>query len=251
MKKWLLAARIHTLSAIISPVILGSVLAYKQGYKNIILTLIILIAAILIQIGTNFANDVYDFEKGTDREDRIGPIRATQTGLISPKQIKIGMILTFTLAIILGFYLANIGGIPIVLIGLISIVSGIAYTGGPYPLGYYGLGDIFVIIFFGLIAVSGTYYLHTNEVTLLTLIMGATMGMLSNAILVVNNLRDIKSDKISRKHTLAVRYGVKFSRIQYTLLLIIPLLSPIYLWYMYRNILLILIMFLIIPISIN
>ena len=160
MKNWLLAARLKTLPAAISPVILGSALAFHDGTCYLFICLMTLLAAMLIQIGTNFANDVFDFQKGTDREDRLGPLRVTQMGLISPGKMKRAMWLTFAMAICIGSYLAWIGGWPIVWIGLVSIAAGILYTGGPFPLGYHGWGDVFVFIFFGLIAVPGTYYLQ-------------------------------------------------------------------------------------------
>jgi len=231
MKNWLLAVRVKTLPAAISPVILGSALAFHDGSFYLLICAMTLLAAVLIQIGTNFANDVFDFQKGTDREDRKGPLRVTHTGLISPEKMIRAMWLTFALAICLGFYLAWIGGWPIVWIGLLSIAAGILYTGGPYPLGYHGWGDVFVFIFFGLIAVSGTYYLQIGVISNLSIWMGAVMGMLSTAILVVNNLRDADTDKLSGKRTLAVRMGKYFSKIQYSLLMILPFILPIYLWW--------------------
>ena len=208
-----------------------------------------LLAAVLIQIGANFANDVFDFQKGTDREDRLGPTRATQSGLISAEKMKKAMWQTFALAICIGFYLAFIGGWPIVLIGLTAIAVGIAYTGGPYPLGYHGFGDVLVFIFFGLIAVPGTYYLQTGIVNELSLYMGAVMGMLSTAILVVNNLRDADTDMLSGKKTLAVRFGKKFSKIQYSILILIPFLLPLYIWLNSDNEFFILITIFALPIS--
>ncbi len=235
MKNWLLAARLKTLPAAISPVMLGSALAFHDGSFHVFISFMTLIAALLIQIGTNFANDVFDFQKGTDRQDRLGPTRATQAGLITPDKMKKAMWLIFALAICVGFYLAFIGGWPIVWIGLASIAAGIAYTGGPYPLGYHGWGDLFVFIFFGLIAVPGTYYLQTEIVNELSLYMGAIMGMLSTAILVVNNLRDADTDKLSGKNTLAVRFGKNFSKIQFSILILIPFLLPLYIWWNIEN----------------
>ena len=231
MKNWLWSARLKTLTAAISPVILGSALAFHDGSFNLLICAMTLLAAVLIQIGTNFANDVFDFQKGTDREDRKGPLRVTHTGLIPPEKMIRAMWLTFALAICVGFYLAWIGGWPIVWIGLLSIAAGILYTGGPYPLGYHGWGDIFVFIFFGLIAVPGTYYLQIGVISNLSIWMGAIMGMLSTAILVVNNLRDADTDKLSGKRTLAVRMGKYFSKVQYSLLMILPFILPIYLWW--------------------
>ena len=230
MKNWLLAARLKTLPAANSPVILGCALAYHDGSFYFYIFFMTLLAAVLIQVGANFANDVFDFEKGADQEDRLGPIRATQAGLISAEEMKKAMWQTFALAICVGFYLAFIGGWPIVIIGLASIAAGIAYTGGPYPLGYHGCGDIFVFIFFGLIAVPGTYYLQTGTVNALSLYLGVVMGMLSTAILVVNNLRDLDTDVLSGKKTLAVRLGKAFSKIQYSTLILIPFLLPLYIW---------------------
>ena len=231
MKNWLLAVRVKTLPAAISPVILGSALAFHDGSFYLLICAMTLLAAVLIQIGTNFANDVFDFQKGTDREDRKGPLRVTHTGLIPPEKMIRAMWLTFALAICVGFYLAWIGGWPIVWIGLLSIAAGILYTGGPYPLGYHGWGDVFVFIFFGLIAVPGTYYLQIGVISNLSIWMGAIMGMLSTAILVVNNLRDADTDKLSGKRTLAVRMGKYFSKVQYSLLMILPFILPIYLWW--------------------
>ena len=230
MGNWLIAIRIKTLPAAISPVILGTTLAFHDGNSNSFILFMTLLAAVLIQIGANFANDVYDFEKGSDRADRLGPQRATQSGLISPADMKKAMWKIFALAIGVGFYLAYVGGWPIVIIGLASIAAGIAYTGGPYPLGYHGFGDIFVFLFFGLIAVPGTYYLQTGSVTELSLWIGAAMGMLITAILVVNNLRDRDADIISGKKTLAVRFGETFSKIQFILLVMLPFLLPFHLW---------------------
>ena len=230
MGNWLIAIRIKTLPAAISPVILGTALAFHDGNSNSFILFMTLLAAVLIQIGANFANDVYDFEKGSDRADRLGPQRATQSGLISPADMKKAMWKIFALAIGVGFYLAYVGGWPIVIIGLASIAAGIAYTGGPYPLGYHGFGDIFVFLFFGLIAVPGTYYLQTGSVTEFSLWLGAVMGMLATAILVVNNLRDRDADIISEKKTLAVRFGETFSKIQFILLVMLPFVLPFHLW---------------------
>ena len=228
MNSWILASRLKTLPAAISPVIVGVSLAVHDSEFHLFTAFMTLLAAILIQIGANFANDVYDFLKGSDREDRLGPIRATQSGLISPKNMKKGMWLVFTLAICVGFYLASIGGWPIVCIGLISIASGIAYTGGPYPLGYHGWGDVFVFIFFGIIAVPGTYYLQTGFVSDYSILFGISLGALSTAILIVNNLRDADTDVKSGKRTLAVRFGKSFVKMEYIVMMILAFAIPIY-----------------------
>ena len=251
MKNWLLAARLKTLPAAMSPVILGCALAYHDGSFYFFIFAMTLLAAVLIQVGANFANDVFDFQKGADRDDRLGPTRATQSGLISAEKMKKAMWQTFALAICVGSYLAFKGGWPIVWIGLASIAAGIAYTGGPYPLGYHGFGDIFVFIFFGLIAVPGTYYLQSGTVNVLSLYMGIAMGMLSTAILVVNNIRDADMDKLSGKRTLAVQLGKKFSKIQYSILILIPFLLPIYVWLNFENELSLLLTIFALPISLH
>ena len=251
MKNWILAARLKTLPAAISPVILGCALAFHDVFFHFFICIMTIFAAVLIQIGTNYANDVFDFQKGTDREDRLGPIRVTQSGFISPIKMKKAMWFIFAMAICVGIYLVFIGGWPIVWIGLTSIAVGIAYTGGPYPLGYHGLGDVFVFIFFGLIAVPGTYYLQTGTISNLSISMGAIMGMLSTAILVVNNLRDADTDMLSGKKTLAVRLGKKFSKFQYSILMILPFLLPLYIWRNFENEFSILITFFALPISIH
>lgn len=226
LKIWLLASRPKTLPAAIAPVLLGISLAIHEGHLNLAVAVFTLLAALLIQIGTNLANDLFDFLKGTDTEERIGPTRATQAGLVTPREMKLGTAITFGLAILLGFYLAWVGGWPIVWIGLASVAAGLAYTGGPYPLGYHGWGDVFVMLFFGLIAVPGTYYLQTGRVTVDSLLLGIAIGALSTAILVVNNLRDIATDAKTGKRTLAVIRGKTFSRLEYTLLLLTAYLIP-------------------------
>ena len=249
MNSWLLAARLKTLPAAISPVILGSSLAFHDGYFHIFICTMTLLAAVLIQIGANFANDVFDFEKGSDREDRLGPTRATQAGLISAEKMKKAIWLIFSLAICVGFYLAFIGGFPIIIIGLTSIAAAIAYTAGPYPLGYHGFGDVFVFIFFGIIAVPGTYYLQSGTINAMSIWMGGIMGMLSTAILVVNNLRDAETDKLSGKKTLAVRFGTKFSKIQYSILMLVPFMIPLSFWWITKNELSFLIIICVLPIA--
>ena len=241
MNKWILAARIKTLPAGISPVLLGTALSYHDGLFHLFIFFMTLLAAGLIQIGANFANDVYDFQKGSDRDDRLGPTRATQSGLITPDKMKQGMWRIFALAIFVGFYLAYIGGWPIVVIGLTSITAGIAYTGGPYPLGYHGWGDLFVFIFFGLIAVPGTYFLQTGYITNYSLLLGVAMGMLSTAILVVNNIRDMDT----------VRLGKSFSQIEFSILVIIPFIIPLCMWWNTRDNMSLLITLFALPIAIN
>ena len=250
MNNWILASRLKTLPAAISPVLVGVSLAIHDGEFKPFIAFMTLLAAVLIQIGANFANDVYDFLKGSDREDRLGPTRATQSGLIPPENMKKGMCLVFAMAICVGFYLASIGGWPIVWIGLASIASAIAYTGGPYPLGYHGWGDVFVFIFFGIIAVPGTYYLQSGIVSYDSILLGIPLGALSTAILIVNNLRDADTDIKSDKRTLAVRLGKPFVKIEYIVMMVIAFATPIYILQFWDEFSLYIILFLL-PISIQ
>lgn len=214
MKHWIMASRLRTLPAAIAPVLLGWSICEN---KHTMAAVAALLGAILIQIATNFANDYFDFVNGADTEDRIGPTRATQAGLIKPQQMKWAFILTFALTIPIIGYLTLRGGLPIVWIGVASIASGILYTGGPKPLGYMGLGDIFVFVFFGPVAVAGTDYVQSLTWSWNGILLGAACGLLSTAILVVNNLRDRETDSVVGKNTLAVRFGETFVRIEYTL----------------------------------
>lgn len=227
---WILASRPRTLPAAAAPIIVGAALALGDGVFRFGPVLAALIGALLIQIGTNMANDVFDYQKGSDTSERTGPLRVTQAGLLTPKEVLWGMALVFVLAFLVGIYLILIGGWPILLIGILSIISGIAYTGGPYPLGYNGLGDIFVFIFFGPIAVCGTYYVQALSLHWMVAIASIPIGLLATGILVVNNLRDLPTDKKVGKRTLAVRLGKKATQIQYIVLLLGSFAIPLFLW---------------------
>ena len=229
-KAWLMAARPQTLPAGSVPVIVGTAAAWGDGQFRPLVFLAALAASLLIQIGTNLANDLFDFKKGADTEERLGPTRVTQAGLLTPEDVAKGMAVTFGLAFAIGLYLVYVGGWPILLIGVASITAGILYTGGPWPLGYHGLGDLFVFIFFGLVAVMGTYYLHTGQVPLHALLASLPVGCLAPALLVVNNLRDIETDRKAGKRTLAVRLGAPATRVEYLLCVTIPFLVPFALW---------------------
>ncbi len=223
---WLLAARPKTLPAAAAPVILGSALAVHDGVFKWFPALAALLGALLIQVGTNFANDYFDFKKGADTTERLGPVRVTQAGLLPPEKVARGMWFIFGLATLTGIYLVLVAGWPVILIGIFSILAGIAYTGGPYPLGYNGLGDLFVFIFFGLIAVSGTYYVQAISLTTTVLLASIPIGLLATAILVVNNLRDIETDLKAGKGTLAVRLGEKGTRLEFLVLIAAAYLLP-------------------------
>lgn len=227
---WILAARPATLPAAVAPVVVASAAALGLGRFSFPVFLAALVGAMLIQIGTNFANDLFDFKKGADTEERLGPVRATQAGLLSEQQVARGAWVTFGLAFLIGLYLVAVGGWPVLAVGVAGIVAGILYTGGPWPLGYHGLGDVFVFLFFGLAAVATTFYLHTGYVDGLAWWMAVAMGALTTAILVVNNLRDIPTDRRAGKRTLAVRLGPRLTRVQYALLVILAYLVPLLLW---------------------
>ena len=209
-KSVFIAIRAKTLSASIAPVLVGSAIAFNSSQFNLGIFFLTIFSAIFIQIGTNFANDVYDFINGADNDERVGPTRAVQANLISVNVMKYLTIIAFSLSIICGLPLVVKGGYPILLIGIISIISGYAYTGGPYPLGYNGLGDIFVFIFFGPIAVCGTFFLQLGYVSIESLISGIVMGCLSVTLLCINNIRDVDTDSNVGKRTIAVRFGVMF-----------------------------------------
>ncbi|MGB5893996.1 MAG: 1,4-dihydroxy-2-naphthoate polyprenyltransferase [Ignavibacteriaceae bacterium] len=214
-ESWILASRPRTLLAAVVPVIVGSALAISQNKFTLILSLIAMFCSILIQVGTNFTNDLYDYLKGTDKEDRIGPRRVLVSGLISKSEMKIGIITVFGFAFLLGLYLVYAAGIVILIIGVLSITAGLACTAGPYPFAYNGLGDVFVFAFFGIVGTTGTYYLHLHEFSLLSFLIAVPVGALITNILVVNNYRDIEEDREADKYTLAVKLGKKFTRFQF------------------------------------
>jgi len=221
---WILAIRPRTLPAAAAGVVMGSALAWRDGFFQLNAALACLLTALLLQIGSNLANDVFDFERGTDTPERLGPVRVTQAELLTPSQVKYGMAVVFGLAALFGSYLAWLGGWPIIVIGIAAILSAIAYTGGPFPLGYYGLGDLFVFLFFGLASVAGTYYVQTGFVSAAAWWMTVPPGLIITAILVVNNLRDIENDRKAGKHTLAVSLGERATKVQYLLCLLVAYL---------------------------
>ncbi|MBN2365945.1 MAG: 1,4-dihydroxy-2-naphthoate polyprenyltransferase [Calditrichaeota bacterium] len=229
---WILASRPKTLWAAISPVVIGSAMAYGAGKFHLLSALLAGTASVLIQIGTNFANDYFDFTKGADHHERLGPLRVTQAGLVKPYQMRNATIIIFSLAFLVGIYLIWRGGWPVFIIGILSILFGVLYTAGPYPLGYNGLGDIFVLIFFGIVAVGGTYYVQTLQINWLVILAGVSPGLFSMAILTVNNLRDIKTDMAAGKRTLAVRFGENFARWEYLASVLIACLIPILLYFL-------------------
>lgn len=223
---WVRASRPKTLTAALVPVTVGSALAYTAGYFDLLPALIALICALLIQVGTNFANDYYDFVKGADSGSRIGFERATSSGKIQPKTMLIATIITMSLAFALGLYLVWHAGWIILLIGVLCLLFGIAYTGGPFPLGYNGLGDVFVFLFFGFVAVMTTYYVQALEWSLITIWASLAVGALATNILVVNNLRDSEQDRVAGKRTLGVLLGDRALRLEYSALTMLAFAIP-------------------------
>jgi 1,4-dihydroxy-2-naphthoate octaprenyltransferase len=223
---WVQAARPKTLWAGVTPVIVGTSLAWRDGLFHTALAVAALLGALALQVAANFANDLYDYKHGVDSEERIGPLRVTQAGLVTPTAMRNALVTTLAFAIVIGTYLVVRGGWPIVAIGLSSIIATILYTGGPRPYGHLGLGELFVFIFFGVLAVCGTYYVQALTLTTTAIVLSLPMGFLSVAVLVVNNLRDIDTDRRSGKRTLAVRLGRTGGRWEYVLMLMLAGLIP-------------------------
>ena len=224
---WIGAARPRTLPAAVAPVLAASGLAWHDGEWNPAPAALCLGFALLVQIGTNFANDYYDFVKGADTAARVGPRRAVAAGLVSPATMKRAMFGTFAAAFAVGLGLVAWGGPWLLAVGIASIVCGIAYTGGPYPLAYHGLGDVFVFLFFGLVAVGGTYFVQAGTVSIGAIAVGAGVGALAANILVVNNYRDVETDAVAGKRTLVVRFGRRAARIQFAASLLLAAAVPL------------------------
>ncbi|OAN64390.1 1,4-dihydroxy-2-naphthoate octaprenyltransferase [Balneola sp. EhC07] len=249
LKIWVEAARPKTLAAAFVPVLVGATIAYQHELINWMATTVALICAFLIQIGTNFANDYFDFVKGADTEERIGFERATAKGLISPKTMLNATIICMTLAFLFGLYLVWIGGAVVLIIGLSSLLFGVLYTGGPFPLGYNGLGDLFVFIFFGIVAVMTTYYVNALSWSVDTFWASLAVGALCTNILVVNNLRDVEQDKIAGKKTLGVLFGETMLKVEYTLMLLLAFAIPPHFYFQLDYEVWIFLPFLILPIA--
>jgi 1,4-dihydroxy-2-naphthoate octaprenyltransferase len=227
---WVLAARPKTLPAAAGPVIVGAALAVADGAFAWLPALAALVGALLLQILSNFANDYSDFFRGADTEERLGPTRVTASGLISPQELRWGIVAVIALAALVGLYLIWVGGWPILAVGVAAILAALAYTGGPFPFGYYGLGDLFVFIFFGLVAVCGTYYVQALTLHWHVVLAAVPIGALVTNILVVNNLRDIDTDRAANKRTLAVILGRQGARLEYLILLIVAYAVPVWFW---------------------
>jgi len=248
---WILASRPRTLAAAVMPVIVGSSIAIHDGVFHPLAALVALLCSLLIQIGTNLVNDLFDFLHGSDKKDRVGPLRATASGLLSKYEMKVGIFFTFGLSFILGLYLVYLGGLFILLIGIFSILAGIAYTAGPFPLAYNGLGDIAVFIFFGFIGTVGTYFVQANEITAMVFWSSIPVGALITNILVVNNYRDREEDHSNGKNTLAVIFGERFARIQYVFFMIVSYAILFVVYFTFKKSILIFLPLLSLPLSIK
>lgn len=227
---WFLATRPKTLVAGVVPVAVGAAIAFREHAFQALPALAALVGALLIQVGTNLVNDYFDFKRGADTVDRLGPPRATQQGWLTPRAVFTGAMVCFGLAFVVGLYLVAIAGWPLVVIGLTSLAAGYAYTGGPFPLAYNGLGDVFVLVFFGFVAVGGTYFVLAHAVSVTALIAAFPVGLLGVALLAVNNTRDQKTDAAAGKKTLVVRFGAGFGKAEYVTCLVVSALVPVGLW---------------------
>jgi 1,4-dihydroxy-2-naphthoate octaprenyltransferase len=212
---WLIAARPRTLGAAVAPVIMGIGLALREGGFHAPSAALAFLGALLLQVGANYCNDWADFVKGADTGERVGPTRATAAGLVTPRQMRNAALLVFALAGVVALLLVLRAGWPVAAIGAASIAAGILYTAGPWPLAYLGLGEVFVLVFFGPVAVAGTHYVQTLRFSADAAIAGVAAGALATGILVVNNLRDVETDRKAGKRTLAVRFGAGFARAEY------------------------------------
>ena len=230
LKVWVLAARLPTLTAAVAPVVVGSGVAIHDEVFTLAPALAALLGALAIQVGANLANDVSDFRRGADTAERIGPPRVTQLGLVSQRQVLAAMWIAFGVATLAGVYLTAVAGWPVVAAGVASILAAIAYTGGPWPFGYRGLGEVFTFVFFGLVAVAGTYYVQAGTLSAAALAAGVPVGLTVSAILIVNNVRDIETDAAAGKRTLAVMLGRRLSRWQFSLTLALAWLTALALW---------------------
>ena len=227
MKNWILAARPKTLLAGLCPVAIGAMLAIHDDKFHLWAMLAALVCALSVQIGTNFCNDYCDFFQGADTDERKGPTRAVQAGLISPRWMLIATVLMFSITAAASFALFLRAGWPFLLLGVISILFGVLYTAGRFSLAYLGIADPFVLVFFGPVSVAGTYFAQTLELDGAAVVAGLGPGLIATGLLVVNNLRDIDEDRLANKRTLAVRFGAKFSRFQYAGCIVIAALIPI------------------------
>ena len=224
---WLVAARPRTLPAAVAPVLVGTALAVSGDVFRPLAFAAALVGSIFIQIGTNLSNDLSDARRGADTEDRLGPVRVTAGGLMPPRRVLIGTYVAFGVAVVCGLYLTTVAGWEILVIGTVSIVAGVLYTGGPRPYGYEGLGELFVFLFFGIVAVTGSYFVQTEELRWEAFVLSVPVGLLASAILVVNNVRDVVTDRRAGKRTLAVKLGRERAARLFAVMVVIALALPV------------------------
>jgi 1,4-dihydroxy-2-naphthoate polyprenyltransferase len=230
LRLWIIAARPRTLPAAIAPVLVGTALAGTEDVFRPLAFVCALIGSVFIQIGTNLSNDYSDARRGADTEDRLGPVRVTAGGLMPPKQVLVGTYVAFGIAVAAGAYLVAVAGWQLLVVGAASILAGVLYTGGPRPYGYEGLGELFVFLFFGVVAVVGSYYVQTEHLRWTAFALSVPVGLLVSAILVVNNLRDIETDRRARKFTLAVRLGRERARLLFAVMVGLAFVAPVVVW---------------------
>jgi 1,4-dihydroxy-2-naphthoate polyprenyltransferase len=224
---WILASRPRTLPAAIAPVLVGTALAAYEDEFHVLPFLAAMVGSTFIQIGTNLSNDYSDARRGADTEDRLGPVRVTAGGLMPPRHVLAGTYIAFGIAVAAGLYLAAVAGWELLVVGVASILAGVLYTGGPRPYGYEGLGELFVFVFFGIVAVVGSYYVQTEELRWEAFALAVPVGLLSSAILVVNNVRDIDTDRRAGKRTLAVKLGRDRARVLFTAMVVLSFAAPV------------------------
>jgi 1,4-dihydroxy-2-naphthoate polyprenyltransferase len=224
---WILASRPRTLPAAIAPVLVGTALAAYEDEFHVLPFLAAMVGSTFIQIGTNLSNDYSDARRGADTEDRLGPVRVTAGGLMPPRHVLAGTYIAFGIAVAAGLYLAAVAGWELLVVGVASILAGVLYTGGPRPYGYEGLGELFVFVFFGIVAVVGSYYVQTEELRWEAFALAVPVGLLSSAILVVNNVRDIDTDRRAGKRTLAVKLGRERARVLFTAMVVLSFAAPV------------------------
>lgn len=227
LSTWIQAARPRTLPAAAAPVLIALALAWRDGVFHPAAALVCLLISLFMQIGANFANDLFDHERGTDTPDRLGPVRATAAGLVTPAQMRVATAAVFGIAVLLGLYIVYLRGWPVIVLGVAIVLAALAYTGGPFPYGYHAMGDVFVFLAFGLAAVCGTYYAQAGSLSLPAFLVSIPPGLLIINILVVNNTRDIETDRAANKRTLAVVLGRPAMHLEYLICLLVAFLLPL------------------------
>lgn len=248
---WIYAARPKTLIAVIAPIFLSVIILPDNIEINYLLLFLIFISALAIQIGTNYVNDLHDYLKGTDNQDRIGPMRMLSSGIISEKKMRLGIKIVFLIAVITGFPLVLHGGFPILIVGISSLFLAYMYTAGPVPIAYTPSGEFFVFLYFGIIAVCGSFYILTNSISLLPFLVGMGIGSLNVLLLLINNIRDYENDKNNKKNTMIVKMGLFFGKIESFVILLVAYGSVFLISYYYSTFKLFILYLLSIPLTLS